>query len=84
MLRCWGILTHTRGALFKTKSTLPEQFQYRYISLRQTFRMSSTAADSPNWTAQKVRSTFLEYFEGRGHTFGKSFLTMRIFILMAI
>ncbi|KAL9623779.1 MAG: hypothetical protein Q9160_002010 [Pyrenula sp. 1 TL-2023] len=34
--------------------------------------MSSHAADSPQWTAQKVRSTFLDYFEKRGHTFAKS------------
>ncbi|ERF71107.1 Alanine--tRNA ligase [Endocarpon pusillum Z07020] len=30
---------------------------------------SSTAAETPEWSAQRVRSTFLDYFKQRGHTF---------------
>ncbi|KAF7511473.1 Alanine--tRNA ligase [Endocarpon pusillum] len=35
------------------------------------FRMSSssTAAETPEWSAQRVRSTFFDYFKQRGHTF---------------
>ncbi|WPH01595.1 Alanine--tRNA ligase [Acrodontium crateriforme] len=34
------------------------------------FRMASTAGhEEPEWTAVKVRSTFIEYFKERGHTF---------------
>ncbi|KAI9875815.1 MAG: Alanine--tRNA ligase, partial [Watsoniomyces obsoletus] len=36
-------------------------------------RMAPPASsDAPEWTAQKVRDTFLKYFEDRGHTFVKS------------
>jgi alanyl-tRNA synthetase len=28
----------------------------------------------PKWTGLKVRQTFFEYFEKRGHTIGMSFL----------
>lgn len=35
-------------------------------------RMASTAStETPEWSAQRVRDTFLKYFEDRGHTFGK-------------
>lgn len=33
------------------------------------FRMSSDS-NSPKWTSQKVRNTFLDYFKENGHTFG--------------
>ena len=36
-------------------------------------RMASTApTETPEWTAQRVRETFIKYFKDRGHTFGKS------------
>lgn len=31
--------------------------------------MASTAGQQPEWTAQKVRSTFIDYFKQNGHTF---------------
>jgi alanyl-tRNA synthetase len=36
---------------------------------RAHFTMGSTQGQVPEWTAQKVRSTFLGYFKERGHTF---------------
>jgi hypothetical protein len=35
-------------------------------------RMSSTTPETPEWSAQRVRDTFLDYFKTkRQHTFGK-------------
>lgn len=34
--------------------------------------MTSTTTDTPTWSAQKVRDTFLEYFKNKEHTFVKS------------
>ncbi|KAK6398105.1 Alanine--tRNA ligase [Meristemomyces frigidus] len=31
--------------------------------------MGSTTGQEPEWTAQKVRSTFIDYFKDKGHTF---------------
>lgn len=51
-----------------------------HISLLPTttttsLRMSSTTPESTSvWSAQKVRDTFLKYFEDKEHTFGKSAL----------
>jgi hypothetical protein len=30
----------------------------------------SSDSNSPKWTSQKVRDTFLDYFKENGHTFG--------------
>ena len=36
-------------------------------------RMATTSStEAPEWPAQKVRDTFLKFFEDRGHTFGKN------------
>lgn len=40
----------------------------KYIDVR----MASTTTDTPTWSAQKVRDTFLEYFKNKEHTFVKS------------
>lgn len=34
--------------------------------------MASTTTDTPTWSAQKVRDTFLDYFRNKEHTFVKS------------
>jgi hypothetical protein len=40
-----------------------------------TVRMASTTPDTPEWSAQRVRDTFLEFFEKqKDHTFGRSIL----------
>lgn len=31
---------------------------------------TTSSAETPEWSAQRVRDTFLKYFEERGHTFG--------------
>ena len=36
----------------------------------QTSRLYTTQVAMPEWTATKVRETFLEYFKKNGHTFG--------------
>lgn len=42
----------------------------RYPSISS--RMASTLpSEAPEWSAQRVRETFLNYFTGNGHTFGK-------------
>ena len=39
---------------------------------RSQFKMASIAADAPQWNAQQVRDTFIQFFKDRGHTFVKS------------
>lgn len=34
-------------------------------------RMASTAPETPEWSAQRVRDTFLDYFKENGHAFGQ-------------
>jgi hypothetical protein len=41
----------------------------------RTSKMATiTSNEAPEWGAQKVRDTFLKFFEERGHTFGTSLL----------
>ena len=41
------------------------------LSTTTARRMDSTASyEASDWSAQKVRDTFLQFFEDRGHTFG--------------
>jgi hypothetical protein len=39
-------------------------------SISKIVRMVSTASAEQQWTASRVRDTFLGYFEDNGHTFG--------------
>ena len=32
--------------------------------------MASNLQSQPKWTSKVVRDTFLQYFQGKGHTFG--------------
>jgi hypothetical protein len=71
---CRTILGQTSA---RTYATYPPTAQKRPLpqALRTVtaHRMASSASsEAPEWTAQKVRDTFLKYFEDRGHTFGKS------------
>lgn len=57
--------TLTRGPPFPLRSAL--------VRRHTTSTMASSTLDpTQQWTAAKVRDTFLKYFEERGHTFGMS------------
>lgn len=46
-------------------------------SIVQIARMVSTASAEEQWTASRVRDTFLGYFKQNGHTFGMVDFTCR-------
>lgn len=54
-------------------------------SRKESF-MSSTTAREEQWTAQRVRETFLKYFKEKGHTFGEidSQIITQLLILIKI
>jgi hypothetical protein len=56
----------TRLTLWSTRTTTTSIFGHRNSS-RSTVKMAGTQT---KWTAPVVRKTFLEYFEGKGHTIG--------------
>jgi len=66
------VLTHPR--LFARR--LPRTFHHpRFVhttplASRTVARMASDNGSGPEWTAQRVRDTFLDYFKQNGHTFG--------------
>src|SRR4051794_39722654 len=41
----------------------------RYISTRN-FNSSAAMGSQHEWSAHRVRKTFIDYFQGNGHTFG--------------
>lgn len=45
--------------------------------IAQTIRMASTTSVEEQWTASRVRDTFLGYFKQHGHTFGMVNVTCR-------
>ena len=59
----------------------PRTFYPRFVlppSLNPfTPRMASNTAD---WSAQRVRDTFLDYFKQNGHTFGTSSFHCRVVV----
>lgn len=73
--KCWlsHCTTRYRGVLLVSSRTLPttncQLQQQRYFTSGGIFNM----ADTTKWTAPVVRKTFLEYFEGKGHTIGMFF-----------
>lgn len=46
-------------------------------SIVHIFRMASTTSAEEQWTASRVRDTFLGYFKQHGHTFGMVNVTCR-------
>lgn len=71
-------LTH----VFSPSKSIPRTFHHPHLLGYRTtqqrtvphtlFRMASTLQRRPEWTADQVRETFLDYFKKNGHTFGKS------------
>lgn len=53
-------------------------------SIVQTVRMASTTSAEEQWTASRVRDTFLGYFKQHGHTFGAVNFTCRKTSMMLI
>lgn len=50
----------------------PRTFYPRFVpSLSLNSSTSRMASNSSDWSAQRVRHTFLEYFQKNGHTFGE-------------
>lgn len=45
--------------------------------LRHHFNMAPSTSHSHEWNAARVRTTFLEYFQNKGHTVGTCYWTMR-------
>lgn len=74
MLQSFRFVTRASVSQFKAAPTRAQQFQLNCILPIKVSRMASSTSGSPKWTAQKVRSTFLEYFEKHDHTLGESFL----------
>lgn len=68
--------SHTSSKLharIPVSSALCAAVRFRHHPTTTLFvRPSSTMAESPKWTGLKVRQTFLEYFENKGHTIGEA------------
>ena len=68
--------TLPQSHLFARTGQLAQQ-----LSSVSTLRMASTAStEAPDWSAQKVRDTFLQFFQDRGHTFGMFNLVIQLHI----
>ena len=62
------ISTASYSGLTRTQQADPAQ-----VHTKTAARMASTASpETPEWSAQRVRDTFLKFFEDRGHTIVKS------------
>jgi hypothetical protein len=66
-----GALTH----IFSPRTFYP-RFVHSLSPNPFTFRMASNSSD---WTAPRVRETFLDYFKKNGHTFGELRLSLSFF-----
>ena len=63
--------TPANPSIFNSTTTRP-QLPHPLLSCRQlSYRMASSTSEPPKWSAQTVRSTYLDYFKKNGHTFGK-------------
>ncbi len=68
-MRC--LLTSTMIVALATRSIrafVPTQYAFRTTSTATSRFMSSSATEETEWTTDKVRSTFVEFFEDREHT----------------
>lgn len=87
-MRVLRVLGHGELALtrvFSPSKSIPRTFHRPYLLRNATpprptasytlFRMTSDSQSGPEWTARRVRETFLDYFIKNGHKFG-----MRIFL----
>lgn len=78
------VLLHRRGAITMANPTnstrqplLPQhpsspKSTSRFVPHRLSYTMASSASVDVEWSARRVRETFLEYFKKNGHTIGTS------------
>nr|POE49453.1 alanine--trna ligase [Quercus suber] len=55
--------------LLSTRYTLHSRFWQTARYTSPPYKMASTTGQEPEWTAVKVRSTFIDFYKTRGHTF---------------
>jgi hypothetical protein len=63
----WTRNLHYRFRGTRTTTTTPISLGVRYLSRTR----SKMSGEQTKWTAPVVRKTFLDFFEGKGHTVGK-------------
>lgn len=75
-------LFNTTTPISQGRARLHSILRIQSLQPRSAARMASTTADAPEWSAPKVRETFIKFFEEKGHTFG-TLLPLPYFRLLA-